>query len=66
MARKISMDARREVVSAVTEQYRSAKRAESRSAVQPHCGHPGPTKNWCSNLSGVLTVEHPVPKMDSV
>lgn len=39
---------------------------KSRSAVQPHCGHPGPTKNWCSNLSGVLTVEHPVPKMDSV
>jgi hypothetical protein len=34
---------------------------------QPHCGHPGQLQiAWYSNLAGVPTVEHPVPKMDSV
>ena len=32
----------------------------------PHCGHPGQLEiGWYSNRAGVLTVEHPVPKMDS-
>lgn len=32
----------------------------------PTAAIPVKISNWYSNLSGVLTVEHPVPEMDSV
>jgi len=44
----------------------SAQWKRPQSGSSPYCGHPGQTKNRYSNLSGVLTVEHPFPKMDSV
>lgn len=43
-----------------------AQQEKPQRGSSPHCGYPGKFRNWYSNLSGVLTVEHPVPKMDSV
>lgn len=43
-----------------------AQQEKPQRGSSPHCGYPGKSRNWYSNLSGVLTVEHPVPKMDSV
>lgn len=43
-----------------------AQQEKPQRGSSPHCGYPGKFRNWCSNLSGVLTVEHPVAKMDSV
>lgn len=43
---------------------RSRERPQRGSS--PHCGRPGQLQiAWYSNLAGVPTVEHPVPKMDS-
>ncbi len=57
----VSRRARQQVCGVTSAQW---KRPQSGSS--PYCGHPGQTKNRYSNLSGVLTVEHPFPKMDSV
>jgi len=42
------------------------KREKPQGGSSPHCGHPGQSKNRYSNHAGVLSIEHPVPKMDSV
>jgi hypothetical protein len=46
-----------------------APRIQGKAAAwfQPHCGIPGQLEiGWYLNRAGVLTVEHPVPKMKSV
>jgi hypothetical protein len=44
------------------------KQGKAAAWFQPHCGIPGKLENggWYLNRAGVLTVEHPVPKMESV
>jgi hypothetical protein len=52
------------------EKFRCARKSISHGKAaawfQPHCGIPGQLEiGWYLNRAGVLTVEHPVPKMDS-
>src|SRR3954464_12268179 len=52
------------------EKFRCARKSISHGKAaawfQPHCGIPGQLEIWrYLNRGGVLTVEHPVPKMDS-